>query len=316
MTSPDCRSAVASPPPATLIGTRRGAAWNLLADQRPEAVVFAESAEDVAATVALRRRERPPGRRSGNRPWRRRPRPAGGGDPAQDRADAERRDRPGRTDGTGGGRRPGRRAERGRRRTGPQLDARLFPGRRRHRLHAWRRAQLARPPLRLRLQPRAHDRVDHGRRRGAHGRHRERPRSLLGAARRRRRLRDRHRAASEPDPDRRDLRGRPRLPRRAGSRRGPHLPRLARECLRRCHLRRPLRHPTADPRRPRADPRTPTADDRRRLHRQPGGGRSNGRAAARARRDDHGHLGAGCRPPASVASTWTPSSRYRGSARG
>ena len=57
------------------------------------------------------------------------------------------------------------------------------------------------------------------------------------------------------------------------------------------HLGRPLHHPAADPRRARADPRPAAADDRRRLHRQPGGGRGDRRAAARARRDDHGHLG-------------------------
>ena len=49
-------------------------AWNLAADQRPEAVAFVESADDVAKTIRFAARERPPGRRPGDRPRRRRPR--------------------------------------------------------------------------------------------------------------------------------------------------------------------------------------------------------------------------------------------------
>ena len=47
-------------------------AWNLAADQRPEAVAFVESAEDVASVRPLRRRARPQGRRPGHRARRRR----------------------------------------------------------------------------------------------------------------------------------------------------------------------------------------------------------------------------------------------------
>ena len=51
MTSPSWRSPAASPPRATPTGTRRALAWNLAADQQPEAVAFVESAEDVATVV-------------------------------------------------------------------------------------------------------------------------------------------------------------------------------------------------------------------------------------------------------------------------
>ena len=47
-------------------------AWNLAADQRPSAVAFAESAEDVARTVGFAAAQRPQGRRPGHRPRRRR----------------------------------------------------------------------------------------------------------------------------------------------------------------------------------------------------------------------------------------------------
>ena len=50
-------------------GARSPGTWRPTSD--PSAVAFVESAEDVAATVALRGRERPPGRRPGHRPRRR-----------------------------------------------------------------------------------------------------------------------------------------------------------------------------------------------------------------------------------------------------
>ena len=46
-------------------------AWNLAVDQRPAAVAFPESAEDVVAVVELARRVRPAGRAAGHRPQRR-----------------------------------------------------------------------------------------------------------------------------------------------------------------------------------------------------------------------------------------------------
>ena len=64
---------------------------------------------DVAATVALRRRQRPQGRRPGHRPRRRSPLgSARRDDPDQDRAHARDRDRPRRPDRSGRGRRAGR----------------------------------------------------------------------------------------------------------------------------------------------------------------------------------------------------------------
>ena len=107
----------------------------------------------------------------------------------------------------------------------------------------------------------------------------QRRRPLLGAARRRRGLRDRHRAAPRPAADRRGLRGRPALPGRARRRRGSRLPRLGRERARGGHLDRPLPATAAASRRPRADSRPAAADDRRCLHRQPGR-----RASGRSRR--------------------------------
>ena len=101
---------------------------------------------------------------------------------------------------------------------------------------------------RLRLQSGQRDRARHRRWRAAHGRRRERRRPLLGPARRRRRLRDRHRPPRRPAADRRDLRRRPALPGRGRRRRGPRLPRLGGRAARRGHLGRPLHHPAADPR--------------------------------------------------------------------
>ena len=121
----------------------------------PSAVAFVESAEDVAATVRFADAQRPQGRRPGHRPRRRPAGPARGHDPDQDRAHARDRDRLRGADGAGRGRRAGARAERGRAGPRPLLDARLRARRRRRRLHARRRAELARSPPRLRLQPRA-----------------------------------------------------------------------------------------------------------------------------------------------------------------
>ena len=171
-------------------------AWNLAADQRPEAVVFAENAEDVAATVRFAAAQRPQGRRPGHRPRRRAAGAAGGHDPAQDRAHARHRGRPRGAHGAARGRRALARAGRGGGRARDVLAARLLARRRRRRLHARRRPQLARPPLRLRLQPGRRDRAGRRLGRAAHGRRRERPRPVLGDARRRRRLRGRHRAAA------------------------------------------------------------------------------------------------------------------------
>ena len=68
-------------------------AWNLAVDQRPVAVVYPESADDVVATVRLRRGARAPHRVQRRRPQRRPDRLGRGHAPPEDRADARHRDR-------------------------------------------------------------------------------------------------------------------------------------------------------------------------------------------------------------------------------
>ena len=62
-------------------------AWNLAVDQRPVAVVFATSADDVAADGPVRGRGRRPRDRTGQRPRRVQPRHAGRHRPDQDERD-------------------------------------------------------------------------------------------------------------------------------------------------------------------------------------------------------------------------------------
>ena len=203
--------------------------WNLAADLKPAAVVFAANAADVAATVAFAAANDLRVDRPGDRPRRRRPRRPRRHDPDQDRGHARDRGRRRRAERAGRGRRAQPRAGRGRQRARPLLAARLLARRGRDRLHARRRHELAQPQARVRLQPGDGDRAGQRRRRGAHGRRRERARPVLGPARRRRWLRDRHRASGRPAADRRDLRGRPALPRRGRRRRRADLPRLGRQ---------------------------------------------------------------------------------------
>ena len=143
-------------------------AWNLAADQRPEAVAFAESADDVAATVrfAAENGLRVAGQGTGHGAAALRA--ARGHDPDQDRADARDRGRPRRADA------PGSRPACSSLELGEAAQAHglcSLPGSSPDvgvdRLHARRRPQLARPPLRLRLQPGAGDRAGHRRRRGS-----------------------------------------------------------------------------------------------------------------------------------------------------
>ncbi len=266
-------------------------AWNLAADQRPEAVAFVESAEDIAATVrfAVDNDLKVAGQGTGHgaaplarstaRSW---SRPSGC---AGSRSTPRRRTARveagvlsielsrGGAAATGSARCPAR----------PPTSA--SSATRSAAASAGSGAATASPAT----ASRAIELVD-AERRAAHGRRRERPRPVLGAARRRGRLRDRRRPPPRPAADRRDLRRRPRLPGRGRRRGGPRLPRLGGGRPGRGQLGRPLPHPAADPRRARADPRPAAADDRRRLHRQPGRGRSGLRAAARDRRADHGHL--------------------------
>ena len=189
------------------------------------------------------------------------------------------------------------RARRGRPGARALLDAGLLARRRRDRLHARRRPQLAGPQARLRLQQGAGDRAGHRRRRAAHGRRRQRAGPLLGAARRRRRLRDRHRAPGRAAADRRGLRRRPALPGRGRRRGRARLPRLGR----RGRPTRSARWSASSPRR-----RSPTCPSRCAAAAadvdgacigDQERGRSGLRAAARDRRADHGHLRRGCRPP-------------------
>ena len=140
--------------PATPTGTRRAPPGTSPPTSTPSAVAFVESAEDVATTVrfAADNGLRVAGQGTGHgavalRAARR-------DDPGQDRAHARRRGR--RRARRPPGSRPassslelGEAAQRAR----PLLDAGLLARRRRHRLHARRRPQLARPPPRLRLQP-------------------------------------------------------------------------------------------------------------------------------------------------------------------
>ena len=94
------------------------------------------------------------------------------------------------------------------------------PRRRRGRLHARRRRQLARPQARPGGEQRHGDRDRHRRRRAAPRDRRRGRRPVLGAARRRRELRRRHRDGVLPAADHGGLRGHAVLPDRA-RRRGP-----------------------------------------------------------------------------------------------
>ena len=155
---------------------------------------------------------------AGHRPQRRGARRPRGHDPAQDPPDARRHDRPGRPHCPRRGRRDLDRGRRGCGRARPRSARRLITGCRRRRLHARRRPLVARPQARHRRQPGDGDRGRHrvGRPR-ANGLG-ERARPVLGASRRRRLVRDRHRDRVQPVPDHRGLRRHPLVPRRGGRR--------------------------------------------------------------------------------------------------
>ena len=89
-------------------------AWNLAIDQRPAAVAFPESAQDVAATVLFARGVRPESRGPGHGSQRGAARLAREHDPAQDRPDAPSADRPRAAPRPRRGRRALARARRGR----------------------------------------------------------------------------------------------------------------------------------------------------------------------------------------------------------
>ena len=129
-------------------------AWNLAADLQPSAVAFVESAEDVATTVAFAAANGLRVSRSGDRPRRRPPAPLE--DTILIKTEAMRGVE---IDAEAGGSRGSRPAcsrsssERPRAPTGSARHAGLLARRRRRRLHARRRPELAGPQARLRLQP-------------------------------------------------------------------------------------------------------------------------------------------------------------------
>ena len=167
--------------------------WNVSVDQRPAAVAYPASAEEVgevvlaAAAAGLRVAPQGTGHNAGPL---RRPRRDGaaahlGDDRRRDRRRAPYRPRR--------GRRAVARRGRGGRAARPRGAARLLPRRRGGRLLAGRRHRLVRPRARDGHQQR------HGRRPGAPRRHaaahrrRHQPGRVLGGPRRRRQLRHRHR---------------------------------------------------------------------------------------------------------------------------
>jgi hypothetical protein len=138
-------------------------AWNLIADQRPEAVAFVESADDVAKAVrfAADNELRVAGQGTGHG--------AAALAPLEgtillktERMRGIEVDPDAQTARVEAGALV---AELSSGRGGPraEFDARLLAGRRCDRVHARRRPQLARSALRLRLQPRAGDRAGHRR---------------------------------------------------------------------------------------------------------------------------------------------------------
>ena len=145
-------------------------AWQLHVDQRPAAVVYPESAQDVVDAVRVRARARAACRRPGDGPQRRAAGLAARHAAAQDRPDAGRDDRRAGADRPRRCGRPlaGGRAGRCRARTGDR--GRHLAGRRRRRLHDRRRHRPAQPPLRPGGEQRPRGRARHRRRRGSSGR--------------------------------------------------------------------------------------------------------------------------------------------------
>ena len=175
-----------------------------------------------AGRDGVRPRQRAQGRPAGHRPQRDRDRVAGGHDPRLDPADARRRDRRRGPDRPRRGRHAVGGGHRGLDAARPVPALGLLAGRRRRRLHARRRPQLALAQARPGGQPRHRDRARHPRRR-APARHGGRaPRAVLGVARRRRQLRRRDGDGVPPLPPRRGLRRHVpvalRAPRRAAAR--------------------------------------------------------------------------------------------------
>ena len=198
-------------------------AWNLAVDQRPVAVVYPESADDVVATVrfaaehGLRIAFNAGGHNAGPIDW------------SRDTLLLKTERMDGIEIDVGGAPRARRgggavAAARGRRRRPrSRLSRRHVTERRRARLRARGRPQLDDPHVRPRLQQHRLGRGGDGRRAARQGRPRDRARAVLGAPRRRRERRRRDRDRARAVPGRRDLRRGAVLADRAG-RGDPHAP--------------------------------------------------------------------------------------------
>ena len=245
-------------------------AWNLSVDQRPAAVVYPESADDMVEIVrfagenGLRVAFNGGGHNAGPDQVGR-PRAA-----RADVADARGRDRPGGAPGARPGRDPGRRPCDRRRRARARLPRRHLARRGRRRLHARRRHQLGGAQARAGHEQHHRARRGHRRRPARAHRRRERARPLLGAPRRRRQLRRGRRARVRAPRAVGDLRRLLLLADRARDRDPERLAELGRHRARGVHLARP----DAQAARPAVHPRPPEGarlrDGRAGVHRQRG----------------------------------------------
>ena len=261
----------------------------------------------------LRRRRRVRRHRSGHGPRRRGARePAGRRDPDQDARDARRRDRSGNAHRP----RPGRRAVDGRDRPCPRArpgrSGRILARRGRGRLHPRRRAQLAQPQLRGGREQRHGDRggdrrrPDHPHRRG------QRSGAVLGAARRRRQLRHRHRDRVHPLPGAGGLRRRHVLADRAGCGSAARVARPRAVAAGVDDDRRPAADAAADPGDPGAAARTQVRGGRDHPPRGRTGRCRAAGAAARARaRDGHDRNDPGVRAVGAAHGSGAPGARLR-----
>ena len=290
-------------------------AWNLAADQRPVAVVYPESADDVVATVRFATEQGLRIAFNAGRPQRGPDRLEPGHAAAQDGADGRDRDR----------RRPPPRARRGGgaveaargrgRRARPRVPRRHLAQRRRPRLCAGRWPELDDPDPRARLQHDHRGRGGDRRRPPRQDGPRDRARAVLGDPRRRgqrgRGDRDRGRAV----PGRRDLRRGPVLADRARVGGPARLARMDRDRARGLRVARPdapaARRPVPPRERPRPVVRAGGGGDHRERRRRRK--RSSGRCATSGPRSTPSRP---CRRASSASCTWIPRTRSPIRARG
>ena len=161
---PAARSPATSSRPADPEWDLARRAWNLAVDQRPALVAAPGRRRRRGRHRRLRAAPRPEGRAAGHRPQRRGDRLARGHDPRLHAAHARRRDRRRGADRARAGRHAVARGHRGGDAARPVPALGLLAGRRRRRLHARRRPELARPQARPRRQQRDRDRARHARR--------------------------------------------------------------------------------------------------------------------------------------------------------